>query len=251
MSTFMKARPALHVTVRSRLTPEPVQFSLDLLCTRMGEISSVRHAPVIDGNLSDWDMAGAQWIDDRSQVTLVPDRWTGPAEASGAFRLAMDDSLLYVAATVVDSNVIHATRREEPYQADAVTIYFDVRDSAQFQKRLFYKDVYALVFAPVSDKGEGPYAITVYPYGTTIARVRYASLRTKTGYTIEAAIPILELGPLAGRSAIGVDVVIDNLKLSGERVRMAWNGTWGDFMDASRYGLMKLTRSRESRSQGK
>lgn len=245
LAQFQTAKPTLAIRVTSPSAREPIVFYLELVCMRSFQAFVPVKEPSIDGVLNEWDFARALKLNDRSQVTLVPERWNGPEESSGRFIVGMNDSSLFLAGEIKDSDVIHASRREEPYQGDAVTLYLDLRDSAEFQKRFFYKDVYALVFTPVADNGADGYVTTVYPYGSTLQGIRFASKKTEGGYTIEAAIPRNQFkGSLAHRKSAGFDIVIDNLKKSGERVRMAWNGTWGDFMNAGKYGLLKLQESK-------
>jgi hypothetical protein len=104
---------------------------------------------------------------------------------------------------------------------------------------MFLKDVVLLVFAPPSDAGEEPYWQTVYPYGSPLKGVRYASKKISGGYTVEAAIPISELKNFtSARLSVGLDVCIDNLDSAGNRTRMLWNGIWANFMYANRYGRL-------------
>jgi hypothetical protein len=174
-------------------------------------------------------------------VTLLPDRWRGPEETSGLFSITYDDSAMYFAGIVKDHYLLHAARKEEPYQADAVSLYLDLRDTTEFQKRFFMKDIVLLVFAPPSTSGDSAYWQTVYPYGTRLSGVAYVSRRTEDGYTIEASIPLTQLKNFpALKKVIGLDICIDNLDSDGNRTRMAWNGIWANFMYANRYGRLIL-----------
>jgi hypothetical protein len=195
----------------------------------------------IDGELGEWGSSWPLQVKSRSQVSLVPERWSGPEDVSGEFAVAFGDSELFFAGTVRDSHILHASRKEEPYQGDAVSLYLDLRGPEDFQKRVFTNGVYLLIFVPESDKKEEAYYQTIYPYGRQLKRIRYASKRVQDGYTVEASVPYAELSllPVSGRT-IGVDVCIDDLEPAGTRLRMLWNGIWANFMYANRYGRLRI-----------
>ena len=236
-----EARPRITLSVTVPHRSQPIVLSKDLTFVRTMTAHRRRTHIIIDGDLREW---GERWdvrLNERQMVTLLPDRWKGPEETSGSFSIAYDDSMMYFAGVVKDQYVTHAARKEEPYQADAVSLYLDLRDPAQFQKRFFTRDVVLVVFAPPSDRGDSAYWQTVYPYGQKIQGVTYSSRRTSDGYTVEASIPLSQLNHFtSSRKEIGLDVCIDNLDRSGNRTRMVWNGIWANFMYANRYGRLKI-----------
>lgn len=241
------AMPILETEVETKSLASPIVFKNELVGMRSVMLKRTPKDVSVDGDVKEWKGGYPIKINSRLQVTLVPDRWRGPDEASGEFIVTASDSELVLAGIVRDKELFHSSRKEEPYQADAVTLYLDLRDSTEFQKRFFSKDVFTIVFAPELEKGEKPYVTCVSPYGAPVKNIRYASLRIKGGYTIEAAIPLSQLKnfPSSRKTqSVGFDIVIDNLHGNGERVRMAWNGQWGNFMNASRYGLLKLQRKK-------
>ncbi len=236
-----RPRPRFECTLRlgdSALGP-PVTKELVIVHT----VASVQlHGRMaIDGNLADWPGSWPITIASRSQVTLVPGRWAGPQESSGEFAVALGDSELYFAGRVVDPDILHASREAEPYQADAVSLYLDLRDSLSFQQRFFTDGIFLAVFAPESDDHRKAYWISVYPNAHPMKDIRFGSQRTDDEYTVEASIPLRELPHFPGRgSTVGLDVCIDNLQANGNRTRLLWNGIWANFMYANRYGLLHL-----------
>lgn len=239
--TLHRAHPTLTLSVIIPHLLQPIVLSKELTFVRTMSAHKSLKRIAIDGDLMEW---GGKWsihLDKRSMVTLLPNRWKGPEETSGLFSIAYDDSMMYFAGVVKDHYVTHAARKEEPYQADAVSLYLDLRDSTQFQKRFFTKDIVLLIFVPPSDRGDSAYWQTVYPYGQKIQGVTLSSRRTLDGYTIEASIPLNQLNYFTSvKKDIGLDVCIDNLDRAGNRTRMLWNGIWANFMYANRYGRLRV-----------
>ncbi len=241
MEMIRQARPALTLSVDVPQHQVPISVTKDLIVVRTAAAHKSVRSIVVDGDLQEWGDPWAIRLDDRSMVTLVPERWQGPSESSGSFSIIYNDSLMFFAGTVTDQHLLHAARKEEPYQADAVSLYLDLRDSTDFQKRFAFKDVVLLVFAPPSSVGDSAYWRTVYPYGTQVPGVAYASQRIAGGYTIEVSIPLSQLKNVPStKKEIGLDICIDNLQENGNRTRMLWNGIWANFMYANRYGRLRL-----------
>ena len=241
LEKVLGAKPEIVFTISDSDSLPATTLSKELIAVRSSPILALKKTPIIDGDLKEWGTTWPVKLHSRLQISLLPERWAGPGETSGQFALALKDSTLYFAGTVHDKQMYHSSRKQEPYQADAVSLYLDLRDSSTFQKRMFVKDVVLLVFAPPSDAGEEPYWQTVYPYGSPLKGVRYASKKIPGGYTVEAAIPLSELKNFApARSSVGLDVCIDNLDSAGNRTRMLWNGIWANFMYANRYGRLML-----------
>jgi hypothetical protein len=236
---LIRDRPWLDVAVA--LPGRRYELRKDLLIARRAPTVPLPGGVAIDGECREWGNAFPVRIDARSQVSLLPERWTGPSESSGKFAVAVNDSALYFAGEVVDPWVTRAARKEEPYQADAVSLYLDLRTGEEFQRRSIGPGIVLIVFAPPSDKGEEAYWLGVYPFDRQIRGVRFASRRTGEGYTVEASIPFDALGRvLHAGDTVGLDVCIDNLEASGNRTRMLWNGIWGNFMTAHRYGRLEI-----------
>jgi hypothetical protein len=242
---LIKMRPVMHYTVSAKtagtLPKDGISDSKQLIIARTTRADEYVGGITIDGMLDDWETDWPVRLDRRSQVTLVPERWSGPDEVSGSFAVHISDSYFYFAGTVVDDRIIHSARKHEPYQGDAVTLYLDLREGDEFQKRMFMEDVYAIIFVPECDCGDDAYFQTIYPYGTTLQNIRFASKPTDSGYTIEAAIPLEQLGGFdLSRSVIGFDVSIDNLNPTGTRTRMMWNGPYTNYMYGNKYGRLAL-----------
>lgn len=212
-----------------------------LITVRTVKADSFSGELTIDGILDDWDTHWPIELNHRSQVTLVPDRWQGIEEVSGRFAVKLSDTHLFFAGEVVDNYVMHSPRKNEPYQGDAVTLYLDLRGEDEFQKRMFMEHVYAVIFVPECISGDEPYIQTIYPFGTEVENIDFATKRTKNGYTIEVAIPIDQLiGFNPSSDMIGFDVCIDNLYPDGTRTRMMWNGPYTNYMYGNKYGRLIL-----------
>lgn len=238
---LVQPRPRLECALSlgdSAITP-PLTKELVVVRTAT-TVQPGRHITV-DGDLAEWPNIWPVKVSAREQVTLVPERWTGPQESSGEFALALGDSELFFAGRVVDPNVFHASREAEPYQADAVSLYLDLRDSLGFQQRSFTSGISLAVFAPESDAHQKAYWISVYPYDRPMKNIKFGSRRTPDGYTVEASIPFREIPDFRGKGGtVGLDVCIDNIEANGNRTRMLWNGIWANFMYANRYGRLHL-----------
>lgn len=242
---LLRQRPVLTYTVSEDngdiLPPGGMTDTKQLIIARTSYSDIYKGGITIDGILDDWNTKWPIQLNQRSQVTLVPERWSGPEKVSGSFAIKVSDSYLYFSGTVIDNHIIHSTRKHEPYQGDAVTLYLDLREDNEFQRRMFMENVYAIIFVPECDSGDGPYLQTIYPYGETLENIKYASKRTDDGYTIEAAIPLDQLNGFdLSRSVIGFDVCIDNLNQNGTRTRMMWNGPYTNYMYGNKYGRLIL-----------
>lgn len=241
-SAFLaQPRPRLECTLSLGDSAIEPPLAKELVVVRTVSTVQPGRRITVDGDLAEWPDSWPVRVAAREQVTLVPERWTGPQESSGEFALALGDSEIFFGGRVVDPDVFHARREAEPYQADAVSLYIDARDSLEFQRRLFTGGISLAVFAPESDVHQKAYWISVYPYDRPMKGIRFASRRTPDGYTVEASIPLREIPGLRGKGqTVGLDVCIDNLEANGNRTRMLWNGIWANFMYGNRYGRLHL-----------
>lgn len=159
-------------------------------------------APVIDGNLSDWDGAGPSIA--ANDITWHPGRsWAGPDDLSASFRFAWDSTNFYVAATITDNVHIQfaRTRGYDLYKGDDIEIWFDTDLAGDFATREANGDDYQLGLSPGDFAGLAPEAVFWNPDPRSDERnalVRVSAKPSPTngegGYTLEAAVPWTALG---------------------------------------------------------
>ncbi len=216
-------------------------------------------AITVDGKLDDWirrleqsNWSGRlevkkgqvlQWV--RAVPTHL-NTTTGRVEAgtissqedlSVVFYTLWDDRMFYVAASVVDDQVVTQHEGEDIWQDDAIELWLDCRHDA-VTHTLFQDDEYQLGFSPASrarPKALGWAWRNPHPEPVRQA-MQVASASTGNGYIIEGAVP---WGVLRGcRPAFGTFIGF-NISIVDKDADQLWTHlTWAGMLhsDPSQFG---------------
>jgi hypothetical protein len=113
-----------------------------------------------------------------------------PEDFSAVIYTLWDDKRLYVAATVVDDQVVTQHEAGDIWQDDAVELWIDCRHDA-VTHTLFQEDEFQIGFSPASQHRNHAVAWAWRnPLADTLAKqLEVASVLTSNGYVIEASMP--------------------------------------------------------------
>ncbi len=153
-------------------------------------------APTIDGSLSEWGSVAAVRSDNRVYSVAG---WDGSEDLTAVWQLAWDNGNLYVAVTVTDDTHVQTASGNQIFRGDSVDMQFDTARNADFGDGLSPDD-FQITLSPGNFAGSGPSA---FRYQGTASgaildapggnNVTVAAQQTGSGYTLEAAIPWLDL----------------------------------------------------------
>ncbi len=206
-------------------------------------IQDVSNPILIDGNLSDWVGPPTVLLNDKDHVVGGAGLWKGPESLSAKIWVAYDAKYLYIAADVVSQNPqFNAQRDGEIYNGDCLELYLGTDVSNP--DRLSYGLTDLQIGLSPGKKGDKP---EMYSF-TDKAEVpggRLATLLTKTGYTLEAAIPLeflykINVGP--GKT-LGFDVGIDDTGAgnTARSIQLAWSKSDKSWQNPSLWGSLKFS----------
>jgi len=154
--------------------------------------------PVLDGTWDEWDapqLAANLWIYNKSA-------WDGPEDLDLAYRVAWDNTYLYVAVKVTDDKYVQNATGADLYKGDSLEILLDTDLLGDFYSTNLSADDYQLGISG-GKGGEGLYALNGpseaylwFPVGVAgsrsqvkIALSRGVTGETKPAYRGEFAIP--------------------------------------------------------------
>ena len=196
-------------------------------------------APVIDGDMSEWDL----FLYPSHSMIIGEENWTGKPDCRGDFQIAWDNSYLYVVILVKDDVFRQVAQNADLYKGDHVEILFDNRLQTDFYSSVLNQDDYQLGITPGTNViGLNPVAYLWYPQGAEGLRnrVTIASKTWELGYVLEMAIPWEVFGVVAPQTgayygfAISVsdndtDTPVQQTLVSNVPTRKLTNPTtWGD-----------------------
>ena len=90
------------------------------------EASSLPKAPVIDGDLTEWEGVPVVELKGAGKVVRCPEYYTGPDDLTAAIRFAWDESALYLAAEVADDVFVQDHTGFMTWLGDCIQIGFDL-----------------------------------------------------------------------------------------------------------------------------
>lgn len=151
-------------------------------------------AVVADGNLDDWgNIPNAITVNKKENATFGPDMWDGPEDLSVTYRLAWRRGVLAIAAEVTDSSFLQPFVGRDIWKGDHINLWMDFTPGVDPQRQMFGEGQFHVVISP-GDFGKNPPEIYVYrPEGQNPGPGSVAAKRTKTGYIVEAVIPVERL----------------------------------------------------------
>jgi hypothetical protein len=163
-----------------------------------GNVEAVRlsASPVIDGFLSEW--AGAPAYSSAFRVHNAPG-WDGTADLTAVWRLAWDESNLYIGVEVTDNIHVQTQSNNQVFRGDSLDMQFDTNRPGDFGDGLSPDD-YQIIFSPgdfaalpeaaFRFRGDEAGRIPDFPGHNVILKAP----KTATGYTLEAASPWQDIG---------------------------------------------------------
>jgi len=210
-------------TIQPTPTPPPTRTQPPTPPVTGGQVLAPFRAepPRIDGNGADW--AGATVTESTSQVFPAG---VNNSKVSARWRLAWTNDALYAFVEVVDPvfTQVHGERPSQLWKGDSAHFEFgpDPRD-LNAGARLRSKDVHLMLgrfnsqFAiAAANRARGG----VFQAGGPESSVKVASVLTRGGYTLEAAVPwrVLNVDSPRQGAIFGVNLNVSDAVSSGNRV---------------------------------
>jgi len=195
----------------------------------------------IDGDLGEWDWAGAARAEAREQVHRGAEAWGGPEDVSFRLVAGWDEEALYLAARIRDDSVRRSHARGGALWADdCLEVFLDADVLGDLDVPRHTDDDWQMMFSPADPNS--PYKQADW-YATNRAEgLQFASRRTDDGYTAEIRLPWknLRVQP-AGGQVIGFDAnVEDTDSQRKERPIIYWAGDTQDWKNTAGYGSLLL-----------
>lgn len=186
----------------------------------LGRVSGM----TVDGNLSDWGDQELSKEEKPGQIQRKADFWTGPSDASFAWKAALDDEFLYVAVKVTDEEVL-SMKGTFPWKQDGVELWVDPRPMAVRTAVPDAEEGGILIAMSPSRSAADPwiYKPEALPEGT-----RSVCVRTEGGYTMEAAIPLAALekaNPKWKVEGLRINLAVDD-RDGDQSVQLWWQPDW-------------------------
>jgi len=197
------------------------------------EIMKVEHAPVIDGYLYEFQ--------DTPSIEL--DQST--TNSHGSYRLLYDDTALYIAAEVTDSQLMsqysnpQTDRDQRLWEDDSIELMLDTLHNGGSSRQSDDYKLFVNLFNVHTDSNAGDQSWPIDGTDFLSAIKTYGSINdnsdTDLGYTIEMKIPWSYLGITApsANTTFGLEIVLDDRATSsadpdGTRFYTAWKNTDGN-----------------------
>ncbi|HBG27275.1 MAG: hypothetical protein A2Y10_02425 [Planctomycetes bacterium GWF2_41_51] len=151
---------------------------------------------MIDGNLEDWAGIPAIALDRKEQVSYGAANWTDINDLSGKIYLAYRYEGLYIAAEIVDDNILQPYVGKETWKGDHLGLYMDMLPDLESWRLAFGRGQVQILFSPGTvgktyfDKEfVKPHIYIVLPEGASTLGSDIAAKKIPKGYVIEAYIP--------------------------------------------------------------
>ncbi len=198
----------------------------------------------VDGKLGDWAGVKPEIIlDQKEDVVIGANDWTGPDFASAKIYITYDASNLYIAADINSKTPqFNTMNASDIYNGDALELYVGTDTSNPARKSYSPTDV-QFVISP-GKNGDGAEIYSMTDQGN-IPNAQVATQLTKTGYVLEASIPLtffykIQVGP--GKT-IAFDVALDDIGNAGKTrgIQLAWSRSDKSWQDPSGWGTLKFS----------
>jgi len=197
---------------------------------------------MIDGDWSDWTAKAYPAV----SVVYGKSNWKDDADLEGSFRVAWDNTYLYVAIKVLDEQFVQGSSGQNLFRGDSVEILFDANVSADFFDDSLSADDFQLGISPGKGKvGENMEAYLWYPKSKagTASSVKIGAVRSDGIWRVEAAIPwsIFGVTPANGQHYGFAVSVSDNDKASENlQQSMVSNASGRSLVDPTSWGDLTL-----------
>jgi hypothetical protein len=183
------------------------------------EAPFIKKSPVIDGDWGDWDAYNAKQYP-ATVVVYGKANWSGEDDLRASYRVAWDNTFLYIAVKVVDDEYVQNQTGENIYKGDSVEILLDTDIKGDFNSVKLSLDDYQIGISPgVDTPGYNMEAYRWYPASLagSLHGIEMAVIAIPGLYRLEAAIPWTALGviPVQGMHFGFALSASDNDKVTG------------------------------------
>jgi hypothetical protein len=186
----------------------------------LGSVSGV----TVDGDLSDWGGQSLIKVDKPGEIQRKADSWTGPADASFAWKAALDDKFLYVAVKVTDEEV-QSVKEQIPWKQDGVELWIDPRP---ISVRSAVPDAENGGILIAMSPSTSPNDRWVYKPETLPEGTRSVCVKGDGGYALEAAIPLEALekaNPKWKEEGLRINLAVDD-RDGDQSAQLWWQPDW-------------------------
>ena len=190
-------------------------------------VPAVAEPPIIDGNASDWTGAPLLTLD-ATTAQYVAGTIAGPADASGALRLAWDNEYLYIVAVISDS--ILTSDSFNIWDDDSIEIAID----GAFDRRCCGADDHQ--YTAAANGRIGDFGVILQPGASNVL---FAARGVPGGYVIEMAVPLTNLtgAPVAAGTQMGFNLGLNDDDDGSRRdKRLVWMST--STLDSANFGTI-------------
>lgn len=204
------------------------------------DITDTTAPPRIDGDLSDWTSQPVITLDKKENVVVGVNDWTGPDYCSAKIYITYDKINLYIAADITSKTPqFNSQDASNIYNGDALEVYAgtDLTDP----KRTSYSPTDVQFILSPGKNGDNAQVYSATDK-SPVSGAKVATQLTKTGYTLEASIPLkffykIKVG--LGKS-IGFDVALDDVGATSKvrTLQMAWSQQDKSWQDPSQWGTL-------------
>jgi hypothetical protein len=234
-------------TLPAGATPLPSpQNTATVAISRLGptvEASFLSTPPVIDGNWSEWTTTAYP----ATFVVFGNDKWKGPEDLEGSFRVGWDRDNLYLAVKVRDNQYVQEEQGKDIYKGDSVEILLDTDLAGDAASQQLSGDDYQLGISPgYQSVGNDPEAYLWFPAlkEGRLSQVEVGAISGSGVYRLEAAIPwsVFGVTPSSGQQFGFVLSASDNdTPGSKQQEKMVSNDSHRSLNDPTTWGILTLT----------
>ncbi|MDH5505827.1 MAG: hypothetical protein OEZ02_01230 [Anaerolineae bacterium] len=143
--------------------------------------------PPIDGYVSDWPGS----FNTASNVVFGEGYFSGEADLSVQFKIAWDNSYVFLAAVVKDNKFVQEASGPALYRGDSIEFTVDTQVSRDYADSELDYDDFQLGISPGDFQQTAPEAYVWYPASKrgALPAAILGAVQTADGYILEAAIP--------------------------------------------------------------
>jgi hypothetical protein len=235
----------------SKKKPEPAQKTA-AAPVQTAETHKGRTAPALTGyyTLGDKvkDNSGAMAVNTRERVVYKPENWSGPDDCSAMAWLDKSDKGITVFVEVTDDKLVADSK--QPWENDAVELYFDLRPKNSRGEDKYDKGVFQLIAVPCFSKTMANRA-NFYGGGSAPLPVPGVKVQSKVipkGYIMQIFLPYEGLKSVhyAPGDEFNFDFAVDdNDGDQSKRKQIMWSGTSDNCKGAKWFGRMKPVTTRQ------
>lgn len=200
----------------------------------------------IDGKLDEWTNVPSINLDSAEYLVATNRSWGGVKDISGKIYVMWDEDYLYIACDITDNVVIQEKTGGHIFQGDAIEIYLRMNYYEDGGKSHYTSTDYQFGFTPGTD-AKAP-AWHLWNNSAMIEDILIAAQKTATGYQLEVAIPIWEMGlELEESLEIGFDVAIDDVDSKGAadtELQLCWSRSADGWQNPTVFQVVMLGRKK-------